>query len=84
MYIIWVLRQTASFYDYDVYFNSSTLSNNSLFLAYSSLQDAKNKLGCGKSFVSNTGYVDVKMFVTIYPNDCAAMPPLGIPLPKPP
>ena len=74
----------ANFYDYDVNFDSKTLSTNGLNLAYSSLQDAKNKLGCGKSFVSNTTYADVKMFVTIYPNNCDELPPPGIPLPKPP
>ncbi|MBU2611273.1 MAG: LysM peptidoglycan-binding domain-containing protein [Chloroflexi bacterium] len=81
----------ASFYDDDPLWDHLILYHIERF-KFASLQEAQKELGCGKSVVSRSGILpgyedcrsEINVIVTIYPNPCADMPPLGIPLPKPP
>ncbi len=67
------------FYDYDDWSGNDKFGDHSELLWYSSLQDAQQDLGCGKSFTTDraktgtaTSVLNYSVFV--YPNECSDVP----------
>jgi len=68
------------FYDYDTVGSNDAFGDHSERLWYSSLQDAQQDLGCGKSFTTDrartgTAVSVLNYSVFVYPNECSDVPP---------
>lgn len=68
------------FFDYDEWSANDKFGDHSERLSFSSLQDAQQDLGCGKSFTTDrartgTATSVLNYTVFVYPNECSDVPP---------
>jgi len=72
------------FWDYDDSSGHDVFGRHRIQLYYRDLKEARNDLGCGKTFVDESGdetgtanSYDLTVKVTIFPNECSKNPPFG-------